>query len=126
MDSKIKTNPDRYIEKLTHAMIPPRLYEHLFRTALEWAIDGDDTAAQWIIDEVLVMRVESYRREYQSIRTNTDIRSLFIGKPCVVCGAVADTVDHRIPLARGGTNDLDNLQPMCKECNRRKRDTVEQ
>lgn len=46
--------------------------------------------------------------------------------PDVSCGAPADTIDHKIPLSRGGTNDLENLQPMCGECNRRKRDTVKQ
>ncbi len=27
------------------------------------------------------------------------------------------TVDHRIPLAKGGTWEQDNLQPMCHSCN---------
>lgn len=29
-------------------------------------------------------------------------------------------VDHRIPRRHGGTDDLWNLQPMCKHCNRSK------
>lgn len=31
-------------------------------------------------------------------------------------------VDHRIPKRDGGTDDLYNLQAMCKHCNRSKRD----
>lgn len=31
-------------------------------------------------------------------------------------------VDHRLPKRDGGTDDLWNLQPMCKHCNRSKRD----
>lgn len=31
-------------------------------------------------------------------------------------------VDHRIPKRNGGTDDIWNLQPMCKHCNRSKRD----
>jgi len=37
---------------------------------------------------------------------------------CVVCGATDDlTVDHVIPKARGGTDDLDNLVTMCRRHN---------
>lgn len=31
-------------------------------------------------------------------------------------------IDHRIPKRDGGTDDLWNLQPMCKHCNRSKKD----
>ena len=30
------------------------------------------------------------------------------------------TVDHKIPLDKGGTNDLDNLQTACRPCNQLK------
>lgn len=45
---------------------------------------------------------------------------------CVGCGKYftkADiTVDHRIPKRKGGTDDVWNLQPMCKSCNSSKRE----
>lgn len=31
-------------------------------------------------------------------------------------------IDHRLPKRDGGTDDLWNLQPMCKHCNRSKHD----
>jgi hypothetical protein len=34
------------------------------------------------------------------------------------------TRDHIIPVSRGGTNDLSNIQPMCCECNGRKGDFI--
>lgn len=45
---------------------------------------------------------------------------------CQICfksePEVKITIDHIIPLKRGGTNDIDNLQPLCLSCNSRKRD----
>lgn len=46
------------------------------------------------------------------------------GYRCRECGASKDEtsleIDHIVPVARGGTNDIDNLQTLCRECNRMK------
>lgn len=48
------------------------------------------------------------------------------GHRCVRCGRRGRlTIDHRIPLSRGGTDDEENLQPMCRGCNNRKGDGIE-
>jgi 5-methylcytosine-specific restriction endonuclease McrA len=40
---------------------------------------------------------------------------------CAYCGARAPLeIDHRVPLARGGSNSIDNILPACGPCNRRK------
>lgn len=39
---------------------------------------------------------------------------------CAGCGRPATTVDHRVPLSRGGTHDRDNLQALCHSCHNRK------
>lgn len=40
---------------------------------------------------------------------------------CAHCSAVADlTIDHIAALANDGTNDIDNLQLLCRSCNSRK------
>lgn len=45
---------------------------------------------------------------------------------CVACGVssrkVPLDVDHIMPKSRGGTDDISNLQALCYECNRQKRD----
>ena len=47
----------------------------------------------------------------------SDVIALY-GNRCLCCGAeTALTVDHVIPLARGGSDLLDNKQPLCKSCN---------
>lgn len=44
------------------------------------------------------------------------------GHVCVKCGS-ADrlTIDHIIPLSKGGAHDISNVQPMCLSCNDKKR-----
>lgn len=44
------------------------------------------------------------------------------GLPCLWCGAPADTADHLVPLAHGGTNDPANVVPACRSCNSARRD----
>lgn len=45
------------------------------------------------------------------------------GHRCVFCGATDNlTLDHRVPLARGGSNKVSNLQTACLRCNHAKAD----
>ncbi len=41
---------------------------------------------------------------------------------CVYCTDKAEHLDHVVPIALGGTNDLDNLVPACAHCNHSKKD----
>ncbi|MDX3205150.1 HNH endonuclease [Streptomyces scabiei] len=41
---------------------------------------------------------------------------------CTYCSGTSQTMDHVIPFADGGADDLTNLVPVCHDCNRRKRD----
>jgi len=43
------------------------------------------------------------------------------GNKCLRCGCAGPlTKDHIVPLSRGGSNDISNLQPLCSTCNKSK------
>jgi 5-methylcytosine-specific restriction endonuclease McrA len=44
-------------------------------------------------------------------------RIAYYGGRCYLCGEPATTIDHVIPLARGGSNWPANLRPCCRSCN---------
>ena len=74
------------------------------RRALESGADGSFTPAEWI-----------------------DLCDKYENR-CLCCGCddVGLTVDHVIPLVKGGANNIENLQPLCFECNRTKwTDTID-
>jgi 5-methylcytosine-specific restriction endonuclease McrA len=46
---------------------------------------------------------------------------------CTYCGEVRPlTMDHRIPLIRGGRHEIENIIPACKPCNSRKHTRTEE
>lgn len=46
-----------------------------------------------------------------------------LGNVCIYCGESKPlTRDHKMPVIRGGSNDITNIVPACKSCNSRKRD----
>jgi 5-methylcytosine-specific restriction endonuclease McrA len=46
------------------------------------------------------------------------------GDRCVYCGEEADTIDHYVPIRKGGDNSIANLRPACSACNMAKGDSL--
>lgn len=72
-----------------------------------------------------VRRMSSQRRQARKRGAITfdvtakDLRRLRSGR-CIACGETAGTIDHLIPLSRGGSHGVGNLAAMCGSCNSRK------
>lgn len=81
--------------------------------------------------EVVVAKRQRYRARARSAEGSFSAREWYSlveshGARCGYCGASGPLeADHRIPLARGGANSIDNIIPACASCNRRKQASTE-
>ena len=58
------------------------------------------------------------------IITPREVKRLY-SQPCSACGSNENiTLDHIVPLSRGGRHSVGNLQPLCKSCNSSKKDRL--
>lgn len=79
------------------------------------------------IDKKLALRM---RREWNRMRDT--VAPIVLARDewhCQWCDLSLDeytwSIDHIIPISRGGTNELHNLQAMCRSCNSTKGDKVD-
>lgn len=96
-----KINAQKAAYLATHPEVK-RAKDHAYR-ARKIAANGSFTGAEWL--ELLS-------------------RSGYV---CAYCGGPGPLeADHRVPLARGGTNFIDNILPACRSCNGRKHKMTEE
>lgn len=85
-------------------------------------------ASQWTKNNPIRNAIKTARRKariYESEGTYTEAEWLELcaryDNRCLCCKEQKPlTVDHVVPVTRGGRNDVSNLQPLCQECNSRK------
>jgi 5-methylcytosine-specific restriction endonuclease McrA len=53
----------------------------------------------------------------QCTKEQLEWKVAYYGWKCVYCGGPYETIDHVIPLSRGGTSHPVNLVPACRACN---------
>lgn len=52
----------------------------------------------------------------QKWRLARDLAFRTYGDSCFKCGDKATDIDHILEVAEGGTDDIENLQPLCRAC----------
>lgn len=62
---------------------------------------------------------EYKNKQYQANRLRVLKRDDYC---CYYCGSPANTVDHLVPLSKGGTHEEHNLVACCTRCNSSKKD----
>ena len=92
--------------------------------AREHGLDVAD--AKRILDELRALP-EQYRSAFNRARRAPIRRADRIatferdGWACIACGATESlSIDHVIPLAKGGANDASNYATLCRPCNSKK------
>ena len=85
------------------------------------------------LDEDISIEEKPEKVETRKSRTLSLRKRFFVlkrdGFTCKMCGAngpgIKLEVDHIFPVAEGGSDSLVNLQTLCFECNRGKRDSIQ-
>ena len=72
----------------------------------------------------------AHERAMNGLHTGAEWQELKLryGNKCAYCGTPESiaplTKDHVYPVSKGGTDFINNIQPLCKRCNSRKKNKV--
>ena len=126
----LKRNPDKAREAVRRWRIA-HLHEHSAKNRLYYARHRDERLAHTAEyhrehPEVGLARWHNYRarkRAAEGSFSSADwlaLVAIYQGR-CAYCDEFGPVeADHRTPLARGGSNRIENILPACRRCNARK------
>lgn len=98
------------------------------RKSEDWRAHNRAKDRTWRKENPELRRVQEQRRRARKQNapgdyTAAEWRALceWFGNICLACGRAKKlTPDHVVPLSRGGSNHIRNIQPLCGDCNSQK------
>jgi HNH endonuclease len=119
-DNLVPADPT-YIQRVAYLDVP---------ADIDWLVGCGfcEPAEQMLRDGTLCV-AEATQNKWPSRYVSEKLRLQVLerdGNKCVKCGKTTDLeIDHVVPVSKGGESKLENLQTLCRPCNRRKRVRVE-
>lgn len=109
---------------------PDRVREHARRVIAKNPQKNRDRMAAWVVENPDKHRTHGRNRRARMLaaegkHTVAEIEALLLAQngKCVYCGIALGSrfcADHIMPLSRGGSNWITNIQLTCRSCNSRK------
>ena len=82
----------------------------------KWHVDNPQRSREMYSAKGKRRRARKYSADTRAV-SRSELSHL-LTRPCLACGThEAITVEHLIPLARGGRHAIGNLAPLCQTCN---------
>lgn len=121
----------RYIENNPEAREKKRERDLLYRSEGRYKESKLKTSAKYRKTEKgkFNRRKQKYMRRALGKIDADYLKKLLEGNICYYCGCEIKgkkTIDHKIPVVKGGTNDNENLVLACVHCNTQKNDKTEE
>lgn len=91
-----------------------------FRAAEKWRAQNPVQAKAITFCNSANRRARRWSTEPEKLFARELLAAVPLAWGCAYCKGPAETWDHAVPLCLGGPNRVDNLNPTCHPCNRRK------
>ncbi|MBA2534119.1 MAG: HNH endonuclease [Rubrobacter sp.] len=96
--------------------------EEVIARSKKWAENNPDKVSQAKANNRRKRRAAKHASPGSFTAEEFEVLCETYGNECLACGdtGVALAADHVVPLTKGGSDDISNIQPLCGSCNREK------
>ncbi len=96
--------------------------EEVIAHSKKWAENNPDKVSQAKANNRRKRRAAKHASPGSFTAEEFEVLCETYGNECLACGdtGVALAADHVVPLTKGGSDDISNIQPLCGSCNREK------